>query len=143
MALWSMIPYCLMWDIWWEQNARTFERRETSIFDLKLLFFKTLFEWVNDSGSSFDSLLEMIDIGVPAIHFFFTWLCFLFPFNNKLFTYQKEEKQDENHLFYYWSLPLRILFFTYKKKIMIPCGAYLKMYLLKDIFIITNTTLRF
>lgn len=39
-----VIPHCLMWGIWRERNARTFEECETSISNLKLSFLKTKFE---------------------------------------------------------------------------------------------------
>lgn len=42
-GIWG-ISHCLMWGIWWEQNAQTFERCERSVDDLKLLFLKTLLE---------------------------------------------------------------------------------------------------
>ena len=32
-AIWSMIPHCLMWGIWWEQNSRTFEGCERSVHE--------------------------------------------------------------------------------------------------------------
>nr|POF05274.1 hypothetical protein CFP56_35939 [Quercus suber] len=35
-VIWSTIPHCLAWDIWWETNARTFEGSERSVHDLKL-----------------------------------------------------------------------------------------------------------
>ena len=37
-VIWSMIHFCLMWGIWWERNAHTFEGWERSIHDLKLPF---------------------------------------------------------------------------------------------------------
>ena len=38
--IWSIIPHCLMWCLWWERNCRCFEDYENSIPDLKLFFFK-------------------------------------------------------------------------------------------------------
>jgi hypothetical protein len=61
-AIWSMIPHCLLWCLWRERNARTFEGCEKSSQDLKLFFFRTLLEWVNVVGLlSCFSLLELID----------------------------------------------------------------------------------
>lgn len=40
------IPYCLMWCIWIEMNARNFEGCEWTILDLKLQIFRTLYEWM-------------------------------------------------------------------------------------------------
>ena len=51
-----------MCGIWRERNASTFEGCEKPVFDLKLLFLKTLFEWINALGLfSFDPLVEMLD----------------------------------------------------------------------------------
>ena len=37
-VIWSVIPYCLMWGIWQERNAKNLEGCEKSVHDLKLLF---------------------------------------------------------------------------------------------------------
>jgi hypothetical protein len=42
--IWTAVPHCLMWCLWRERNLRTFEGSESSIDELKLLFFRTLFE---------------------------------------------------------------------------------------------------
>ena len=44
-VIWRMVPHCLMWCIWQEQNARSFEGRERSILEFKPFFFFTLLEW--------------------------------------------------------------------------------------------------
>jgi hypothetical protein len=41
--IWEAVPYCVMWCLWRERNARTFEDREQNILDLKILFLRTLF----------------------------------------------------------------------------------------------------
>ena len=51
-GIWNAVPHCLMWCIWRERNLRTFEESETSIADLKLLFFQTLFEWLQATNFS-------------------------------------------------------------------------------------------
>ena len=43
--VWNMIPACLMWLVWKECNARTFEDIERPIDPLKTLLVRTLFEW--------------------------------------------------------------------------------------------------
>ena len=64
-AIWSMIPRGLMWGIWWERNAMNFKGCEKSIPDLKFLFLKTLFEWINASGLfSFVTLLDSCTFSV-------------------------------------------------------------------------------
>ena len=44
-ALWRLVLHCLMWCIWQEMNARSFERCVRSMLELKSFFFHTLFEW--------------------------------------------------------------------------------------------------
>ena len=43
-VIWSMIPHCLIRDIWQQRNAWIFKGNERLIHDLKLLFLNTLFE---------------------------------------------------------------------------------------------------
>ena len=62
-AIWRVVPHCVMWCIWRERNARHFEDCELTIPELKLLFFQTLYEWVVSLGCfSLDFLVELIDI---------------------------------------------------------------------------------
>ena len=61
-CIWSITPYCLLWCLWRERNSRCFEDTERSIPDLKLLFFRTLRDWLfalqNKSFPSFIDFLE-------------------------------------------------------------------------------------
>ena len=50
-VMWSMIPHCLIRDIWQQRNAWIFKGNERLIHDLKLLFLNTLFEWINASSA--------------------------------------------------------------------------------------------
>ena len=50
-AVWWLVPHCVMWCLWRERNARHFEDCESTIPELKLLFFQTLYEWVLALGS--------------------------------------------------------------------------------------------
>ena len=43
--VWNMVPACLMWLVWKEHNARTFEDIERPIGPLKTSLVRTLFEW--------------------------------------------------------------------------------------------------
>ena len=43
--VWNMLPACLMWLVWKECNARTFEDIERPIELLKTSLARTLFEW--------------------------------------------------------------------------------------------------
>jgi hypothetical protein len=62
MAILRMVPHCVIWCLWRERNARLFEDCESSMVDIKLLFFQTLYAWVNSVGvSSINSITELID----------------------------------------------------------------------------------
>ena len=41
-VIWRAIPHCLMWCLWRERNARTFEGCEQSVVELKLQFYRSL-----------------------------------------------------------------------------------------------------
>ena len=60
--IWSIIPHCLMWWLWRERNCRCFEDYESSIPDLKLLFFRSLRNWLFALQSqSFPSCIDFLD----------------------------------------------------------------------------------
>ena len=44
-ALWRIVPYCIMWCLWWECNTRSFEGCKQSIFEIKCFFFHALLDW--------------------------------------------------------------------------------------------------
>ena len=50
-VIWMAVPDCLMWCIWRERNSRCFEDSERTIANSKLLFFKTLSDWMSIIGS--------------------------------------------------------------------------------------------
>ena len=61
-TLWGLIPHCLMWVIWRERNARSFEDLEHSTQELKQSFLTVLFNWANASGLfHFHSLYKLIN----------------------------------------------------------------------------------
>ena len=61
-SIWRAIPHCLMWCLSRERNARTFEGSEHYMAELKLLFLRTLFDWISTSGQChFSTLLDFID----------------------------------------------------------------------------------
>ena len=60
--IWEAVPHCVMWCLWRERNARTFEDCERNILDLKILFLRTLFDWMAATSLfSFSNLLEFFD----------------------------------------------------------------------------------
>jgi hypothetical protein len=59
--IWNAVPHCLMWSLWRERNSRIFEHGELNIEDLKLQFFRTLFEWMQATNvSSCDSFQDFV-----------------------------------------------------------------------------------
>jgi hypothetical protein len=45
MLIWRMVPLCLMWCLWRERNAHSFEDCEIGLINLKKLVIQTLFMW--------------------------------------------------------------------------------------------------
>ena len=73
--IWSIIPHCLMWCLWREWNCRCFEDFESSILDLKLLFFRTLRDWLFAlQRQSFPSFIDFLDSCNFCIWFLFPCL---------------------------------------------------------------------
>ena len=57
-----LIPHCLLWCLWRERISRCFEDIERSIPDLKLLFFRTLRDWLFAlQNQSFPSFIDFLD----------------------------------------------------------------------------------
>ena len=73
-AIWIMVPHCLMWGIWRERNAQTFEGNESLIQEMNRSFFQTLFGWTNALGIlSFSSFAVLLDRCTLCTSYF----CFL------------------------------------------------------------------
>ena len=43
--IWNLVPDCLMWTIWTEQNRRSFEDKGKIVVQLLDLYQRTLFDW--------------------------------------------------------------------------------------------------
>ena len=43
--IWNLVPGCLMWIVWLEQNRCSFENNEKSLDELKVLCQRSLLEW--------------------------------------------------------------------------------------------------
>ena len=60
--VWKLVPHCLIWCIWHERNARSFEGCEHSLLEIKSFFLHTLFErsvvFSHFSCSSFSIFLD-------------------------------------------------------------------------------------
>ena len=48
--IWKALPHRLMWCLWQERNLRSFEDVESGSLDLKLLFLRTLYDWIQALG---------------------------------------------------------------------------------------------
>jgi hypothetical protein len=58
-----MAPQFLMWCIWREQNARSFEDCESSVLELKYFMFKCLYN--SPYFSSFTEFLDLLSYFSP------------------------------------------------------------------------------
>ena len=56
-----LVPHCLIWCIWHEKNARSFEGCEHSTLEVKSFFFQTLLEWSVTLSHSCFSLPVLLD----------------------------------------------------------------------------------
>ena len=65
-AVWKLIPTCIMWCLWQERNERTFEDKERSVEELKLLFFKTLCTWAIAIDLNGKDLHEFLVSNMPS-----------------------------------------------------------------------------
>ena len=60
--VWRIVPHCLIWYIWHERNARSFEGCECSLLEIKSFFLHTLYDWILFfSHFSCSSLLVFLD----------------------------------------------------------------------------------
>ena len=90
-AVWKLVPSCLMLCIWRERNDRNFEDRNRTMVELKAFFFNTLYQWMAILGcfqfSSFRNFLDHFSLTSLVFLFYTspcTWvapLCFLINFN--------------------------------------------------------------
>ena len=55
--IWNLIPGCLMWNVWLEQNRHSFENMEKTLDELKVLCKRSLFEWSHCWGFTESSSL--------------------------------------------------------------------------------------
>jgi hypothetical protein len=58
------LALCLIWCIWIERNARSFEDFERSVIKLKAVMFKSLYAW-----------MAIVLVSLVFLHF---WTCVLF-----------------------------------------------------------------
>ena len=81
--IWNLIPRCLMWIIWLEQNRRSLENMEKTLDELKVLFQRNLFEWSHcwgftDSSSLSEFMFSLrLTLWFPYPLFAVCFICFL------------------------------------------------------------------
>ena len=73
--VWNLVPACLMWLVWKERNAQTFENVESPIDMLKTLLARTLFEWSRIWGLTHCSSLSDFLISI-SLSLWFVCICF-------------------------------------------------------------------
>jgi hypothetical protein len=73
--VWNLTPSCLIWCIWREKNARSFEDCLKMRSNLQLCFLKSLFEWIYANAflniSNFVHFCALLSC---------SWLCWAFSF---------------------------------------------------------------
>ena len=108
-SIWGVIPHCVVWTIWREQNNRIFEGEELSIIELKRIFILSLFEWITTLMVFpyllcwiFKIYLVLYNALFPIVHSLCTWVTAFFVVTIKkkksvkfLFTDQKKKKKED------------------------------------------------
>ena len=94
--IWMATPHCLLWCLWRERNARTFEDCERNILDLKLLFYRLLYDWMR-ATSLFSLFLYWVCWSLSAV---ILWSLSIFPvyswpFWSIKFCYLSKKKKKE------------------------------------------------
>ena len=113
--VWKLVPHCLIWCIWRERNARSFEGCERSLLETKSFFLHSL--WMECGFFSFFlfflfyfswPLIFCFLIFAPIVHPQCTWLGNLSIINNILTLFIQKNKN--NHFQTLYSFPLYLLY---------------------------------
>ena len=102
--LWRLVPHCVMWCIWRERSARSFEGCEQSLLEIKSFFLHTLLAWSvalsHFSCFSLPVLPDHCNSGSwflpPTVHLQCTQVCYFFLIKKLIFS------------FFWYKLKLRI-----------------------------------
>ena len=100
--IWNLVPDCLMWTIWTEQNQRSFEDKGKIVVQLLDLYQRTLFDWSRCWGLL--DCFTLIDFlsSIRIAQWLFVAACvFLFTTMNSL---------------YFLAIPFLIIFSSYLSK---------------------------
>jgi hypothetical protein len=58
-AVWKMMPLCLLWCLWEGKTPQSFEGRERTVVEIKSIFFNTLYFWT--TALDYPNLLSFHD----------------------------------------------------------------------------------
>ena len=96
-SIWKALPHCLMWCLWRERNMRSFENTELGSLDLKLLFLRTLYDWIPVLGLFSVSSLQdfLVSCNSFELQVYAQYTC-CFLFNKTILFIKKKEKRKEN-----------------------------------------------
>ena len=80
-VIWKAISHCLMWCVWRERNNQISKDLEMTLLDLKLLFFRTLIDWMSAVGShSLFWICDLIDVCNLSVRLFLDLSCIDFEY---------------------------------------------------------------
>ena len=87
--VWNMVPACLMWLIWKEHNACTFEDTKRLVDCVKSLLLRTLFEWSHIWGFPHcHSLFDFLNsVSLSFLIGLYSLQCSEFTIVNSLYLY--------------------------------------------------------
>lgn len=59
LQIWRLAHLCLMWCLWREQNAKSFEDCESGLLEIKKMMLQSLFTWNSVHVSNLSEFLEL------------------------------------------------------------------------------------
>jgi hypothetical protein len=63
LQIWMLAPLCLMWCLWRERNARSFEDRESGLLEIKKMMLQSLYIWkVAWNSVHFSNFSEFLEL---------------------------------------------------------------------------------
>ena len=75
-SIWNLVPLCLMWSIWRERNARTFEDMSRSADQLLELFVTSLYDWSRIGGLTTTNSVSEFVVSLHLVSCLFWCNCF-------------------------------------------------------------------
>jgi len=129
--IWKIAPFCLMWCLWKEQNAHSFEDCETGSNNLKKLVIQILFMWrvtlqfmpecfysnfldrILLSCSIRGIMYTFYVLWVAPLYAFFFFSFLFFSFKNKIYFSKKKKKKKRKRL---WVKKIYLFFILFLLK---------------------------